>query len=44
VPLFCKECTDSLDRLCFTCGCQFDKPVDGCCEGCREDFDYFSAT
>ncbi len=35
VPLFCKECVDNLDRLCFCCGVQFDKPVDGCCLECR---------
>ena len=35
-PKFCKECADGLDRLCFCCGTQFDKPVDGCCIPCRE--------
>ena len=34
-PNFCKECTDNLERLCFCCGVQFNKPVDGCCEECR---------
>ena len=35
-PKFCRSCNDNLDRLCFCCGIQFEEPVDGCCQSCRD--------